>query len=317
MQINNTAVSSTYYPSSIYVTDWQANGATSIGLQINAGGFYKFVDCTIFNASGDSGQGSADTNALQINPDTGVSTTHAIKFVGCSIGLCRSSAVVCNARNVNFIGCDFLCGATTPINTLPAIEVAAVATNITIIGCSSQVFGNANVWANGLKVDAGASHVIESLNNWSVSGTKEVLWSATDSLSFAGTDITSNSPSVNTSPVGNPNGFVGTGGATLTPANMLGGVLQLGGTSGSFTNLTPTAANFVAGLASPAFGKLVDLLLINNSNGTITLQNNTGVTLAGNTATSTTFTMATATARLFKIYFANTTLGSEAVTIYG
>ncbi|MCA8323287.1 hypothetical protein [Burkholderia cepacia] len=314
--VYNSALSPNYFPNFLQFTDVQVEGAKLNCVQINGGVNFKFSDCAIVQNSGAPGQGSNDGYTVAIYPDIPNSYTRNITFVGCSIGQGKGPAVYSNARNVRLLACDFQAGVTMPANSQPAIRVGPQSDNTQVVGCTSNIYGTPNNWRYGLQVDAGSAGTIETGNNWRGAVTKEVQWDTTDSQSYAGADLTSTSLPISSSTQTNPQGFSATPGATLTTAQVLGGVMYVGGTPGAFTNTTPTAAQLVAALASPSKNKTVDLLWINATNGAMTLAPGAGVSMAGVTSGGN-FVTQSGAQRVLRIVFVNTAAGSEQVAIYG
>lgn len=76
----------------------------------------------------------------------------------------------------------------------------------------------------------------------------------------------------------------GTTGATLSAAQMLGGVINRTGPSGAYGDTTDTAAHIVAAIAWPAVGLSFYLRIINTVAFVNTIAAGSGVTLAGTTA---------------------------------
>jgi hypothetical protein len=99
---------------------------------------------------------------------------------------------------------------------------------------------------------------------------------------------------------------------TLTAQQMLGGCILLDGAPGNCTLTTPSAAQLVAFLANPFYLCNVDLLVVNSTISTMTFAAGSGVNFAGNL-----FILAANTQRYFKIWFTNTTPGSESVDMIG
>lgn len=314
--IYNSAESGGNFPNYLQFTDVQTEGAKLNTVQINGGANIKFVDCALIQASGQTGQGSSDGYVVAIYPDLNYSYTRNITFMGCSIGQGKGSAVYTNARNARFACCDFQAGGTMTANTQPAIHVGPNSDNTSITSCTNNIYGTPNNWQYGLLVDAGSTGTIETGNNWRGTQTKEVQWNSTDSQSYAGTDLTSVSLPISSATQTNPQGFTAIPGGTLTTTQTLGGIAYIGGTPGAFTNTTPTAAQLVAALDSPSKNKTVDLLLLNATNGTMTLQPGAGVTMVGLTSGGN-FQINSGAQRMLKIVFVNTAAGAEAIQIYG
>jgi hypothetical protein len=318
MIISNSFASTTDFPTFGEFNNFNTDGMSICGLLLEAGSTFQFVNSQITNTSGAGGQGGADVQALRVLPDTGFSYTRDIQFVACRIGLSKTGAAYVGAQQIEFIGCSFASGSTTPANTYPGLQIASTAMDITIIGCRSYLFGDPNNFKYGLQVDAGAVRINAIGNNWTNSQTKEVLWNATDAQSYSGLTVgTTNGRTQDPAPYGAPQGITITSGQNLTAFQMLSVALILGGTSGAITTHTPSAAELVAGLSGPSFAKCTTILIVNASNGTITIAMGTGVTATGNTASSTTFTVASGAQRTFVLWFTSTAAGSETVDMVG
>jgi len=312
--VDNSAASAGFVANFIHFTDLSMEGFLTCAVQINTGTFYKFLNCDISNNTGASGQGSLDTNVVQINQDS-IALVRSVKFVNCWISGSRQSALICNAKNVTLDGCEFEPFPGTTAATFAAVFIGATADDVTIRGCSCWAFGAPASWLYGLFVSTGAFRVIEDTNNWAFA-TTPVAFETTDPWSVAGVDIQQPVLSLLGAPTGFPSGTTLTGTVTLTTAQTLNGAFVAGG-SGGFTATTPTAAQLVAGFGSQNINKLIPWKFVNANSGTGTLQCGSGVTPFGNTASVSTFTIGATSTRDFTIWFVNTTLGSEAVTIIG
>lgn len=154
--VNNTAVSNAYYPEYLEAMIFTVDGASQDAVIINGGGNFKFTGCNLQNTSGESGQGSADNQAVVIQADASGSFTHEVYFVNCLIGASKNSAVVTAAKNVMFNTCRFGAAITTPSNTVPAVHVAAGAADTIISDCMFSYFGDANDWNYGVVADSGS-----------------------------------------------------------------------------------------------------------------------------------------------------------------
>jgi hypothetical protein len=141
-------------------TNLRIEGARCSSLHIGSGEFFKFNSCNIINESGQEGQNSNDSHAVTIDSDDSGSITKAIKFIGCTIGGSKGSAVFCDAKNVDFLNCDFVSNSNTLYKQSAAIAVASNANNIKILGCSSSIFNGIDHWASTFVIDSNARNVI-------------------------------------------------------------------------------------------------------------------------------------------------------------
>jgi hypothetical protein len=103
------------------------------------------------------------------------------------------------------------------------------------------------------------------------------------------------------------------GNATLTAAQILGGLILRDGGSANRTDTTPTAAQLVAAAVGVQLATGFEFVIRNAQAATytLTLAAGTGVTLS-----PTTITIAPGTGKQFLAVFNNVTSGTEAVTIY-
>jgi hypothetical protein len=83
---------------------------------------------------------------------------------------------------------------------------------------------------------------------------------------------------------------------TLTVAEFINGLYIQGGTPGTSTKTTPTAALIVAAIPEAAVGTMFEFTIDNGGDGTLTLEGGDGVTLSG------TATVATTKNRTFRAY---------------
>lgn len=102
------------------------------------------------------------------------------------------------------------------------------------------------------------------------------------------------------------------GAATLSTAQILGGLILRDPAGSNRTDTTETAANLVAAVPGVAVGSSMFLLIRNTADAaeTITVDGGTGVTISG------TATIAQNNSKLFLVRFDNVTGSSEAVTFY-
>jgi len=101
------------------------------------------------------------------------------------------------------------------------------------------------------------------------------------------------------------------GAVTLTPAQMINGIIKQGGTPGAFNMTTASAAALVAAIKNCQVGSKFEFALINGGDNTVTIVAGTGVTLKGTTA------VPTAKTQVYRGVVTNAAAGSEAVTFVG
>ena len=97
---------------------------------------------------------------------------------------------------------------------------------------------------------------------------------------------------------------------TVTVADLLAGLVQLGGVTASQTLNWDTATNIVGALKNPVANMSIRVLLVNQSTQTWTLGSGTGITTQ---YTSTSFPSQTQRTLVFQI----TSVASPAVTVWG
>lgn len=108
---------------------------------------------------------------------------------------------------------------------------------------------------------------------------------------------------------GSVTAIAGTTTATVTPAQMLTGVLSIVPTNGC-TYTFPTAALLVAAITNPNVGDIIDVIVVNNNSGqTGTLAAGANGTLIGATS------VATNTGRKLRFVLTNVTLTTETYTV--
>lgn len=105
-------------------------------------------------------------------------------------------------------------------------------------------------------------------------------------------------------------------GVVMAGGDVLGGVYERSGPSGSFTDTTSSAASIVAALVDPTVNAAIPLLVINEGGGTMSIAPGSNVTLAGILSAGA-FDISTNATRMFMVVPTAVTAGAEAVTIYG
>jgi hypothetical protein len=304
LHILNSALSPSYYPGFGEFSGFNTGSASSIGVLIEAGRTFKFINSTLSNSSGGAG-GSSDTNAVRILADAAASVTASVCFTNCKIGNSAQGAFYSAARDVIVNGCTVLPGTTTTTNTYPGIEIASPAQDVIVSNSKCYEWGVTNQWKYLIQADAGTTRVLLANNNLAGVGTRGILWNNTDLNSNCVGNISSGvaRPSPSSQPLAN--------GALLTAAWLLGGALNVNGPTAAWSAVTDTAADIVAALANPGISTFHQLVLINSSAYPLTVTAGAGVGLVGNT-----LTIPANSQRVLTLNITNCTLGSEAVTIY-
>ena len=310
LRIKNSSASGSYFPQFLEAQNFVTDGMSQCGLYITGGSFMQFNNCVITNTSGESGQGSADISAVYIGSDVPNSYTNTIQFTGCVIGNCKQSGAVVYARDVQFIGCTFYSGNTTPTNTYGGVDLVAPAQDIIVSGCKFRTWGAAVLWEFGVRVGASTNRILISGNLFYGATYRSIIWNNTDSISFCNGNVSD-------LPGGNgPSSNVVTSGVTITAAWIWGGALNLTGPAAAWTATTDSAANIVAACINPNYNHFQSLLFINTSAYQVTLSPGSGVSFAGITSSGN-FVIPANTQKTLLINITNPAIGSEAVTIYG
>lgn len=165
--VTNSAGGAANFPQFLEANNFNTDGATITGVQIDAGSNMQFTNAQIGNTSGESGQGNADTNALIINADIGGSYTNDIQFIGGKIGTCREAPALVLARDIQFIGTLFAAGSTTITGTYAGLEIGATAQDVIVVGCKTTSWSSpSGAFLNGVKIDAGATRIFVSGNSF-------------------------------------------------------------------------------------------------------------------------------------------------------
>jgi hypothetical protein len=321
--IKNSAESANYCPNFGVFDNFVTDGQTLRALEIDGGREFHFVNSFIENtstpgATGPGTQGFNDDNAVLINGDTSVSYTSQIFFSACEIGNSKQGAVLVNgAQNIIFDGCIFRQGGKGGANQYDAVTLAGPAHHVQIVNCQGSAFGDPINWRFGVNVGPNCSNILVEDCDFSLALARPVMWQTTDSQSYCGKVIPNWQIGNEVAGKMTPTYLAPTSFQALTAAQMMGGVLQIGGATGGVVLMTPTAAQLVAQLDTPQYNKAMDLRFINSDSSAIQLVATAGVTASGNLATSTSYSIPAGTARLFTLVFTNTTPGSEAVHIWG
>lgn len=250
-------------------------GAQTVCVQLNSGTYMNFIDCVFNTNNGAAGQGNADIGCVQVFADP-VGLVRSVNFVNCVMYGTPLTPVVTYARNVMFIGCKWASWPTTAPNTQAGLIVGNTATDTTIVGCSSNIFGASNNLRVGLWVQAGSVRTIEGLNNFSFSQTAPVLWESLDVDSWGGPDINTQVAVGQGAQLGVASSQIQTlaivgPGQIMTTSQMLNGILALSGSAGAQTLTTPSAAALKATVGNGAPGQRFPLSILNLTNGTITI----------------------------------------------
>ena len=159
LRIQNTAASNSFYPAFVYTHDLEIEGAKSASVRIDAGHTISFTNSDFYNFHGATGQGNADADCVIINPDTGFSNTHNIRFTAGRIGGCNNRAANINAQQVHMVDVQLTSISQAGAGVSPAIEVGANASEVNLLGISTYFQGDVINASYALTVDNGASVV--------------------------------------------------------------------------------------------------------------------------------------------------------------
>lgn len=315
--IKNSAAVSSNYPTFLNAVNFNTDGVSIIGVRIDGGSTFQIANSALTNTSGSSGQGSADTLALQVNPDLGNSFTREVYLTNCRVGYALQGAALINARDVILTGCTFVSASTTPSNTYPALEIGASAQDVIVTACKTEIFGATNNWKYSIQVDTSSVRISVAANELRGWTTKAIYWQNNDASSQNfGNAIGQTPTSVDPIPFMLPGSDTVVGAYTITAAKMSGGIYTASGTPGAFTATTDSALNLVANLQTASNGKGLQILVINATNGSMSIAPGSGVSLSGAVSAGN-FVIAQGTSRVLVIRFNNVISGSESVTIYG
>lgn len=310
MWVKNTAASTSFYPQYGEFNNFVSDNMTTHGILFDAGLAMQFSNSVITTTS------STSTNGLKINPDTGFSNTSRFQFVNCYIGNCGQEAAVVAAQDLQFVNCMFIDGGKAAFNTYDALVIDNNSYNVSVIGGKVHNNGESTNWRYAYRVEATTNAITIQNSSARYANTGSILWKSTDSLSSTRDIIPyTGNPTADSSFI-TPYNFTPSGGQVLTAAQMLGGLLNLGGAPGAVTINTPTAAAMVAGLSTPGYSTAITTKVTNTTGSVITMSAGTGVTFVGNIVSGTSFTMAANTTKIVTIQFTNLNIGSEAVTMW-
>ncbi len=325
--VQNTAESINYVPSFIVAFNFVTDGCMTRALQIDGGREFYFTDCWFENtstpgATGAGQQGFNDVEAVLINGDVGHSYTSDIHFSNCRIGNSKQNGVTINAaRNIKFSGCLIEPGGKGSPGSYDGIAIGgAGAQDISVTDCDFSTWGDPLNWRYAVSVAAGTYRIV--LNDLNCYGAQagNILWLNTDASSYCDNATGANGmvsrlaksdwclPASIDPPAGT---------SALTAAQVMGEVLQLNGTPGGCTLNFPSAAQMVQALENPFYLATLELLVVNATNGTVTLVAGAGTVFTGNLSAPGQFTIASAAKGVFKIVFTGPGVGSEAVVVYG
>ena len=328
MHVKNSTNSANYVPEFINCVNLVTDGMITRSLQIDGGREMYFTDCWLQNTSTPgspappAGQGGNDQEAIYIDGNVGHSDTSDIRFSNCRIGNTAQRAVTLtnSARDVTFNDCLLEPGGKSSPGNWDAIFIDSGCQDIEVSNCKFATWGDPLNWRSGVYVAASTYRI--SVKDCQMYGVQSrlVYWLNNDSDSYCDNLVgpTPGSPGrLAKSGWSIPAEFNPFNGQTLTAAQILGGVLDLGGAPGSIAMNMPTAAAMVAALQNPFYLATVDLLFVNTTNGTITLNQGAGAPFVGNLSAPGQVAIPSTTQRFFKIVFSSTAGGSEACTIYG
>lgn len=136
----NTAASATHFPSFLFANHLEIEGASLNSIRFSAGYGFVLNNSYVVNNHGASGQGSADTNCIQMEADTGVTNTSILMISNTQIGYCADSAVYIEGRNVQLTNINTRQISMT--GTDPVIAIASTALDVNINGLNTFQTGD-------------------------------------------------------------------------------------------------------------------------------------------------------------------------------
>jgi hypothetical protein len=298
------------------------DGMSLRALQIDGGREFYFTACWFSNtstpgATGPNQQGFNDSQAIYIGADIGYSYTSDIRFIGCRIGNTKQWGVTIDGpRNIRFQDCLFEPGSKGGVNLYDAIWISTGSQDIMIQNCDFLVWGDPVNWRYGVAVNAGTYRIYIEDNAFYGVNTGPIYWANTDADSYCLGNVWENAlPSLPGREIVHSDNVSGS--YTISAVNLCGGIYVMGGTPGAFTAITPTAAQIVAQLGDPFYGKTVSIMIVNGTNGACTLQMGSGVTFFGVSSGVNQAGIASASTRVFKMQLTGCAGGAESVTFIG
>jgi hypothetical protein len=316
IRVRNTGVSNANYPQFAEFTNVNTDGAQTQGLRIEGGATFHFQGCNFSNTSGASGQGSADTNAVEVLPDESGSFTRHLKFVNCGFQNCRQDVFKLNARDVQFTNCAFYDGGKATSNTYAGLLIGADSEDVIVNGCQFSQYGANNNFRYGIDVAANSQRVLLDGNFIYNAQTQPIRWLNTDSYSRVYNTADTFALNSDESVFMNPTEVsAASGNVTLTAAQTLCGILIVSGAAVARDVTTATAAAIVAAVRNPFLGSIITLTVINTGSATISIAGGTGVSINGN-VTGGKYAIAAGTTREIKLRTNNFASGSESVAAY-
>lgn len=156
IRIRNTNNSTSYFPQFINLQDVECEGFKKASLLIEAGADFRFSDSDFNNSTGRHvQQGSADTNAVRIQADTGGSYTRGVQFVNTRIGICREEGFYCAAKHCSLSNITFATVSQAGAGLFPAMRAAAPCEGLMISNVVCNEFGSPVSASYGLNIDSG------------------------------------------------------------------------------------------------------------------------------------------------------------------
>lgn len=174
--IENSAASTTAYPSFLQAQGLQIDGATVTALQIDGGFDFHFGDADVSNTSGAGGQGSADLAAVVILADAGASATRGVYFTGAKLGNTQRQAIVSGAQDVYVVGSTLSDTSKAGIGSYPVVELTGSAgANLFVGNKVGVVFGEGLRPSYGFQLDSGADANVFASNTFQGNQTGDYL----------------------------------------------------------------------------------------------------------------------------------------------
>lgn len=157
IDVTNAGGSATLFPAYLFASNLMIDGAKNVGVRIGAGFNFVIGNSFINNLHGDPSQGSADTNCMEINPDTGISETRSIFVSNTSLNLCGTRAVLANAQNIQLS--NISARSVSMASAAPIVEFGAAAADGQISNLNTYTTGDAIAATYAVLVNNSASRI--------------------------------------------------------------------------------------------------------------------------------------------------------------
>lgn len=159
LRVINPSNSTSYYPQFLNGFDIEAEGFKACAVSIEAGAGFKISGSDFNNLTGYSGQGNADTYALQILPDIGFSYTRSVQISNSRIGLSRSAGAYINARDVQLSNVIMASTSMAGAGSAPAIKIDSACVDVQLANIRGEEYGGAGLASYAVQVESGATGV--------------------------------------------------------------------------------------------------------------------------------------------------------------